>query len=168
MRFHRFLISSLCASAIIISSCSEDIEPTPFTFSKNFTGNNDKTWRIEKLVLRVKDKKDQTLSLSSCESDDLYKFYANDEKLFEVYNGSTTCDTDGDGIPDEDDLLVSYNWSYASANANLTMVVPHVFGYFVIPFIVKKVDSDEMQLEVFANDERTISYGLYFKLVNEN
>jgi hypothetical protein len=168
MRFHRFLLLSLCASVIIITSCSEEVEPSPFTFSKNFTGNNDKTWRIEKLVLTEKNKKDQTRVLSPCESDDLYKFYANDEKLFEVYNGSTTCDSDGDGIPDEEDLLVSYSWSYASANANLTMVVPHIFGYFVIPFVVKKVDSDEMQLQVFVNEEGTISYLLYFKLVNEN
>jgi hypothetical protein len=168
MRFNRFLISSLFASVIMIGSCSEENVPTPFTFTKNFTGNKDKTWRLDKLVVRVKDKKDQAQSLSACESDDLYKFYANDEKLFEVYNGTTRCDTDGDGIADEDDLLVTYSWSYASANANLTMVVPHIFGNFVVPFIVKKVDSDEMQLEIFADDERTISYGLYFKLVNEN
>jgi hypothetical protein len=163
MRLHKLSFFVFFALVIIATtSCSEDVKPTPFTFSKNFTGDNDKTWSIDKLVLRETGKKDQTLSLETCESDDQYKFYANDEKLFEVYNGNKKCATD------EDDLILSYQWSYASANANLTMVVPHIFGNFLIPFIVKKVDSDEMQLEVFLNEENTISYLLYFKVVNEN
>jgi hypothetical protein len=162
MRTKRFLIFACSALVAIASSCSEDITPTPFTFSKNFTGKSDKTWSMDKLVLRETGKKDQTLTLDACESDDLYKFYANDEKLFEVYNGNKKCATD------EDDLMISYQWSYASANANLTMVAPHIFGNFVIPFIVKKVDSDEMQLEIFLNEKNTISYLLYFKVVNEN
>jgi hypothetical protein len=162
MRTKKILIFAFSALVTIALSCSEDIKPTPFTFSKNFTGKSDKTWTVDKLVLRETGKKDQTLALNSCESDDLYKFYANDEKLFEVYNGSKKCATD------EDDLMVTYQWSYASANANLTMVVPHIFGNFVIPFIVKKVDSDEMQLEIFLNEGNTISYLLYFKVVSEN
>jgi hypothetical protein len=162
MRTRRFSIFAFSALVAIASSCSEDIKPTPFTFSKNFTGKSDKTWTVDKWVLRETGKKDQTLTLDACESDDLYKFYANDEKLFEVYNGNKKCATD------EDDLMISYQWSYASANANLTMVAPHIFGNFVIPFIVKKVDGDEMQLEVFLNEKNTISYLIYFKVVNEN
>jgi hypothetical protein len=162
MRVSKILIFSFFALVMLATSCSEDIKPVPFTFTKNFTGKSDKTWSVEKLVLRETGKKDQTLTLDACESDDLYKFYANDEKLFEVYNGNKKCDTD------EDDLMLSYQWSYASANANLTMVAPHIFGNFLIPFIVKKVDSDEMQLEIFLNEESTISYLLYFKVVNEN
>jgi hypothetical protein len=162
MRTDKFLMFSFCALVAIASSCSEDVRPTPFTFSKNFSGKTDKTWSVDKLVLRETGKKDQTVTLDACESDDLYKFYANDEKLFEVYNGNKKCATD------EDDLMVTYQWSYASANANLTMVAPHIFGNFLIPFIVKKVDSDEMQLEIFLNEQNTISYLLYFKVVNEN
>jgi hypothetical protein len=162
MHNNRFLIFLFCAAVAIVTSCSEDIKPTPFTFSKNFTGKSDKTWSVDKLVLRETGKKDQTLTLDACESDDLYKFYANDEKLFEVYNGNKKCSTD------EDDLMVTYQWSYSSANANLTMVAPHIFGNFLIPFIVKKVDNDEMQLEIFLNEKNTISYLLYFKVVNEN
>jgi hypothetical protein len=162
MHSNRFLIFSFCAVVAIVTSCSEDIKPTPFTFSKNFTGKSDKTWSLDKFVQRETGKKDQTVALDACESDDLYKFYANDEKLFEVYNGNKKCATD------EDDLLVTYQWSYASANANLTMVAPHIFGNLLIPFIVRKVDSDEMQLEIFVNEKNTISYLLYFKVVNEN
>ena len=146
----------------IICGCSETAEPKPYTYSRIFTGNKSKTWKLDRLVFREKDKQDENLGLSSCEKDDLYTFYANDERLFEVSNGSIAC-SDDDGA----DLLVSYTWQFNQANASLSMVTPHIFGYFFIPFIVKDANEKILELEIFLDEEATISYVLFFKLVDE-
>jgi hypothetical protein len=147
---------------LIAQSCTEEVKPRRFEYTKVFTGENSKTWKINKLVLRETGKNDDVLSLSSCERDDEYTFYNNAERLFEVTNGNVSCD------PDEDDMLISYNWAFTNSGATLSMVTPHVFGYFFIPFIVRKANDDAMELEIFLNDEATISYVLFFEAVDEN
>jgi hypothetical protein len=153
---------SLSLFMLCVLSCSEDVKPTPFTYTQVFTGQNSKTWSLDKVLLKKTGQDDQQITLSSCEKDDRYIFYANGERLFEVDNGRTSCDAT------EDKTLVSYTWSFANTNATLQMVVPHVFGNFIIPFIVTKATTSEMILAVFADEKNTISYVLYFKSVNEN
>ena len=144
------------------NACTEGITPKPYTESQLISGKTSKTWKLDKLVTRVDGKTDSPESLATCEKDDRYIFYANSEKLFEVKNGLNKCD------PDEDDELVSYTWAFNNATASLSMVVPHVFGYYYIPFTVKSVDSNDLELEVFINEEATVSYALYFSKVEEN
>lgn len=153
----------LIALTSIIGGCTESVEPTPYVYSKVFTGNVSKTWKIDRLIFREKGQQDEILGLANCEKDDLYTFYANDEKLFEVDNGNIAC-------PDDEgtDLLISYNWEFNQANASLSMVTPHIFGYFFIPFIVKDANDKDMELEIFLDEEATISYVLFFKLVDED
>jgi hypothetical protein len=155
-----FFISTLVL-LLAFANCTEQVKPTPYTYSKILTGEANKVWAIEKVLQRKTGTDDQTISLSNCEKDDRYTFYANDERLFEVTNGLLKC-------ADENDMLVSYNWSLNNATATLTMVVPHVFGNFIIPFIVTKAEKNSMVLEVFADANNTISYVLYFKLIDEN
>lgn len=145
-------------------SCSEETSPTPYTYTQLFTGKTSKTWAIDHVIQRKDGADDQTFTLASCEKDDRYTFYANAERLYEVSNGSLKCPAD----TPEPDMLVSYNWSFSNANANLTMVIPHFFGNYVIPFIVTKATASEMILEVFADEKNTISYVFYFKSVSEN
>jgi hypothetical protein len=145
-----------------VTACTEEVKPTPFTYTQVFTGESSKTWALDKVLLRKVGQDDQTVGLSSCEKDDRYIFYANEERLFEVDNGRFTCDDT------EEQTLVSYTWAFTNTNATLQMVVPHVFGDYFIPFIVTKATSNEMVLEIFADEKNTISYVLYFKSVKEN
>jgi hypothetical protein len=147
----------------ILNSCSESVEPKPYVYSQIFTGKTSKTWKLDRLVFREKGQQDEILGLSNCEKDDLYTFYANDEKLFEVDNGNVAC-ASGE---DDDGLLVSYTWEFNQANASLSMVTPHIFGYYFIPFIVKDANNKDMELEVFLDEDAKISYVLFFKLVDE-
>jgi hypothetical protein len=48
------------------------------------------------------------------------------------------------------------------------MVVPHVFGYYILPFIVKEASKNSMELEIFLDEEASVSYVLFFKVVDEN
>lgn len=149
----------------MFSSCSEEIKPKPFEASKVFSGENSKTWKLVGFVARKTGSEDFVYDLNSCVKDDRYTFYANDVKLFEVHNGNIACNGD-----DDDPLLVSYTWSFNNSNASLSMVVPHIFGYFFIPFTVVVVneDEDEMELEIFINEEGTESYAMYFEVVDED
>jgi hypothetical protein len=146
-----------------IISCSEDIKPTVYNYSQIFTGKTKRTWVINQIVQRQTGKKDKSLSLNPCGMDDKYIFYSNDEKLYEVNNGTSVCNGD-----DADPLLVSYTWSFNNANASLTIVMPHVFGNFLIPFTVLKATKDEMDLEVFFDQKNTVSYVFILKSSGEN
>jgi hypothetical protein len=146
---------------MLLGSCTEEIKPKKYTYSQLLTGQNNKTWKLNRIALRQAGKEEETLSLAPCQSDDRYIFYSNDEKLYEVKNGSQKCDQE------EESLLLSYEWSFTNANANLTMVIPHVFGYFLIPFIVKSIDNADMEVEVFLDEEATVSYVLFFKRTDE-
>lgn len=149
--------------SVMFSSCSEEIKPTSFEASKIFSGEISKTWKLVEFGARKVGSEDFVYDLNPCVKDDRYTFYANDVKLFEVNNGNFTCSED-----DSDPLLVSYTWAYNNSNASLSMVVPHIFGYYFIPFTVINASDDEMELELFINEEGTESYVLYFELVDED
>ena len=146
--------------ALLLFACEDTVVPKPYTLSQLISGKESKTWKLDKLVTRVKGT-DSPETLAPCESDDRYIFYANSEKLYEVDNGLKVCDNT------EDTKLVSYIWAFNNANATLNMVVPHVFGYYYIPFTVKSIDANDMELEIFINEEATVSYALFFKKVEE-
>jgi hypothetical protein len=150
-------------NALLLGACTEEIKPVSYDYTKIFTGENNKVWKLDKLVLRKAGEGDSQLSLSSCEKDDQYTFYNNAERLFEVTNGTFKC-TDDAG----EDMLVSYEWTFTNSSATLTMVVPHVFGYYILPFIVKEASKNSMELEIFLDEEASVSYVLFFKVVDEN
>jgi hypothetical protein len=142
-------------------SCSESVDPRPYTYSQIFTGKTKKTWKLDRFIERKSGEADLQYGLDICQRDDLYVFYANEEKLYEVDNGNAIC---FEGDPD---LLLSYTWEFNQANASLTMVLPNLFGYFLIPFTVKDVSKSDMELEIFLDEAATISYVLFFKRVDE-
>jgi hypothetical protein len=151
----------LVLMSLVLLSCTESVEPKPYIYTEIFTGKSNKTWKLDRFIERKSGEADQQYGLDICQRDDLYVFYANEEKLFEVDNGNVIC---FDGDPD---LLLSYTWEFNQANASLTMVLPNLFGYFIIPFTVKDVSKTDMELELFLNEEATISYVLFFKRVDE-
>jgi hypothetical protein len=141
-------------------SCTEEVTPTPYTFTQVFTGETSKTWDLKKLSAKEKNKDVVTYNLNTCQGDDRYIFYANAERLYEVTNGRTQCNSE------EEDLLISYTWEYNSATATLNMVLPHLFGYFIVPFTVVEITDKKMILEIPLNEENTTGYILEFTVVD--
>ena len=151
----------LTAILTVVVSCSEEVMPTPYTYSQIFSGKNSKTWQLRSILLWEEGKQDVTFTLPNCIKDDLYIFYANSEKLFEVKNGATKCDSE------EADILVSDTWTFINAGATLTITIP-ILAEFNLPYIVREVDKNDMLLEIFLDFEGTQSYRLAFKSVGEN
>ena len=146
---------------MVVFSCSEDVEPTPYTYSQIFSGKNSKTWKFKSIILWEEGKADVNFTLAPCVSDDHYIFYANAEKLFEVTNGPTKCS------PEEDDVLISDSWAFINAGATLTITIPFLAD-FSLPYIVREVDKNNMLLEIFIDFENTQSYRIAFEAIAEN
>jgi hypothetical protein len=142
-------------------SCSEEIAPTPYTYSQIFSGKEKKTWIFESIVLWEEDKSEVTLTLDNCISDDLYIFYADSEKKYEVTNGATKCATG------EPDLLLTDTWSFINGGATLNIILPFLSD-LTLPYIVREVSNTNMLLEIFIDQENTQSYRIAFKSTGTN
>jgi hypothetical protein len=157
MRNRYWLLIGLLAAL----GCTEQNEPIPYTYTQVFTGKISKTWRLDRIKLREPGEPDATLNLNPCSRDDLYTFYANEGKELKVENGASFCGSD------QEEELITYFWEFNQGAASLSMVLPNVFGYFFIPFTVKEARDNKMELEIFLDEDGTVSYLLEFKLVDE-
>lgn len=142
-------------------SCTEDPEVKPLTYTQIFSGKTFKTWVIEQVLVKKAGAPDQEITFSLCEKDDRYTFYADGEKSYVITNGGIKCD------PEEPDEYVRHTWSFVNAGAVLNIALPRLFGNFIVPFIVKKAEKTRMVLEIYANQENTISYQVHLKSVEE-
>lgn len=140
-------------------SCSEEITPEPFTFSKLFTGENNKTWKVVVFEETLDGKVIDRFSVP-CVADDQYTFFANPERRSEFKAGASKCFN-----PAEPSLIVD-SWSYQSGTATLTMLLP-IFADFPLPFIVKEIDDDDMELEIFFEGNAG-SYRIHFDAIDED
>jgi hypothetical protein len=154
-------LNVLLLAGSILASCSEELEVKPLTYTKVFTGETQKSWVIETILVKKTGFADQVITLDFCERDDRYTFFANEERAFVVTNGAFKCD------PDEADTYVEDSWSFVNAGAVLNIAMPRLFGNFIVPFIVREVNKEKMVLEIFANAENTISYQIILDAVNE-
>ncbi len=145
----------------MICSCSEEIVPIPYTYTEVFTGENSKTWKIKFLEETLNGKITERFSVR-CAVDDRYVFYANTEHKFQALTGALKCS--GTSEPNTIDEI----WTFTNASATLTMVLPFFSPDFPVPLIVKDVDSDEMELEYFFNDDNSGSFRIHFEVVDEN
>jgi hypothetical protein len=159
---HNFFISAILVVATFSgTSCSEEVAPTPYTYSQIFSGKNSKTWVFKSIVLWREGKSEIAYTLPSCMRDDRYIFYANNEKLYEVTNGPTKCS------PDEPEVIYSDSWSFINAGATLTIAIPFLADQS-LPFTVREISSKNMLLEIFINFELTESYRIGFESIAEN
>ena len=156
MRSLRYFLVSICLMAAV--GCSEEFTPTPYTYSKLFTGENNKTWKIklfeETLEGEIIDK-----FMVSCLTDDRYVFYANSERSFQAISGANKC------FEDEADVTTN-SWSFNNGNATLIMVLP-LFSDDPLPFIVREADEDDMEAELFFDETSTSSYRIHFEATDE-
>ena len=148
----------LCATMWVAFSCSEELKPTPYSYTKLFTGENNKTWRIRLFEETLRD----TVvgrSLPNCLTDDSFVFYANTEHRYETTSGSRQCFENESG-------LTTSSWSFSNSTATLTIVIPFLSDN-ALPFFVREADDDDMVIEIFLDEESTESYRLHFSAIDE-
>ncbi|MCU0339065.1 MAG: hypothetical protein MUE30_04215 [Spirosomaceae bacterium] len=144
-----FYVLTFGVMMVAASSCTEKIEPKPFTYSQLLTGTEKKTWTLSSATIVDEGDKFDIPGrelLSACQLDDQFIFYANEERKLEYSNGSTKCRTT------EPDLLFTDSWELTQANATLVMAIPRIFGGFLVPFTVKTLSENTLVLEVFFDD----------------
>ncbi|CAN5244339.1 hypothetical protein BH23BAC1_BH23BAC1_13170 [soil metagenome] len=131
---------------IMVSSCSESLEPKPQTYSQLLTGTESKTWRLTTIELVEGDSPPYTFNLPACISDDLYTFYAGSSKLYQVTEGATKCD------PDDEDIVVEDTWALVNANATLNFIFP-LLANVRLPFIVKRLTETNLVIEIYFDED---------------
>ena len=154
----RILYSLFFAAAGLAWGCAEELQPTPYPMSRLVSGENSKTWKIERFEYAVNDTVESRF-MESCLLDDRFKFYDNTERLYETTSGRVQC------FQDEPSMTTS-TWTFTNAKATLTMAMP-IFGDGTIPFFVRKLEADEMVLELFLDETNVESYRIYFSMTDE-
>ena len=147
-----------CICVMLGVSCSEDIKPTPYTYTRFFTGANSKTWKV-KLFEQTLDGKVVDRFLPSCLTDDRFVFQANSDHGYQTTSGSRKCF-------DEEQASTVNTWSFVNATATLTMVFP-LFDDNPIPFFVRKANNEDFEAELYFGDTQAESYRIQFELVDE-
>ena len=140
----------------VAAACTEQPEPIPYDYTKVFTGDIRKGWSIRSFQYTEEGKATQTGQLDDCLSDDIYIFYANEERRVEIVEGSSKCE------PGDPDLIAEGSWSFVNTNATLTLPFP-LLADFPLPFIVRSVEDDRMTLEIFFPDGKA-SYRFNFRV----
>jgi len=149
----------IIASFIIVSACSEQVEVVPYEYSRIFTGETKKGWTIRSFQYTEKGKATQTGKLDDCLSDDLYIFYANEERRMELLDNNNKCN------PNDPDLIAEGSWSFVNTNATLSLPFPLLSTSVpAIPFVVREVAEDRMTLEIFLDEGGTTSYRFNFSV----
>jgi hypothetical protein len=157
--FKRLKMLLLAVGLISVFSCEEELKVTPYTFTKLFTGETSKTWGVSFFEETLNGKVTDNF-LPSCIADDHFKFYANTEHLYETTSGTNQCFADEPG-------LSSSTWSYTSSSATMLMLLP-IFSDDPLPFFVRKVDSDDLEIEIFLDEKNTSSYRIHLKSIDED
>jgi hypothetical protein len=160
MNMKRFLLYFLLAALVIVSGCTEEIIPTPYTYSKFFTGENSKTWKL-KIIEETLDGKVIDRFPLACATDDRYTFFAATGHAYEALTGTNKCSSS------ELDVIENV-WTFNNASATLTMLLPFFSTDGSLPFIVREVDKSGMKLEIFLDEANTNSYRIHFDVVSED
>lgn len=140
-------------------SCSEEFVPTPYTYSKLFTGENNKTWQITLLEITLNGDVVSRF-MEPCLRDDAFIFYANTEHSFEALSGANKCFSE----PEPDQVVDS--WSFNNATSALVMVIPRISD-LALPYLVREADEEEMIVEIFFDQENTESVRVHFEATDE-
>ena len=158
----KFILIIFTSIITLVASCSEEKEIKPLTYAEIFSGGKEsKTWRVESIITKKEggEERNYLQLFELCERDDRYTFYDAEER-FTITNGSRLCD-------DEDDVLVDYNWSFTNAGALLYIPFPRIFGYYVIPFIVREATANRLTLFVYLDLENTVSFEITLVPAND-
>lgn len=145
---------SLIAILLTALACTEKVEPIPYNYTLKFTGDVKKGWSIRSYQYLEEGKGTQTGHLDDCLGDDLYIFFANEERRVEIRDNDQKC------VETDPDLLAEGTWGFSNTGATLTMPFP-LLSDGPIPFIVREVEDDRMTLEIFFSNNKA-SYRFNF------
>jgi hypothetical protein len=144
-----------------VVSCLQDVSPTPYTYTKVFTGEHSKTWKVKFLEQTLNGNVVQTFSVA-CSTDDEYTFFADPGHSYQAKTGSKKCFT----APEAD--VINDVWSFTNAAASLSMLVPFFDDTSPLPFIVLEAKKDKLVTEIFTNEKNTESYRIHFESTAED
>ena len=157
MRIRNLFLILVCL-ALLGVSCSEELKPTPYTYTRHFTGANSKTWKV-KLFEETLNGKVVDRFMPSCLTDDQFIFSANSDHAYQTTSGSKKC------FEEEAASTVS-SWTFVNATATLTIPFG-LFGDGPIPFFVIEAGDEDFVAELFFDQASTESYRIHFELVDE-
>ncbi|MBL7865022.1 MAG: hypothetical protein JNK10_09115 [Cyclobacteriaceae bacterium] len=140
--------------------CSEDVTVKPYTYTKFFTGEVKKTWKISFLEETLNGEVIDSFTVN-CSTDDEYVFYNNFEHTFEVHTGSKKCESPSEAA------LITDTWSFTNASATLSLILPIFTTDFALPAIVREAGNDKMELELFFDNDKS-SYRIHFAATDED
>jgi len=145
-----------------VFSCKEEVVPTPYTYTKVFTGEHSKTWKAKFFEQTLNGDVVETFSVS-CTTDDLFTFTANPEHSYKVTTGSKKCDSS----PAEGDEIID-TWDFVNATATLQIIFPVFDPTSRLPFIVREAKKNSMVLEIFFDETGKESYRIHFEVTDED
>lgn len=142
----------------LFGGCSEKTEPKPITYSQLLTGSTQKSWRLVSIIEIDQGQSSGVITpaqygLPACFADNLYTFYANDERKYELGGGTAKCRST------EPDVLLTDTWTLVNANASLEFVFPVHAGERV-PFIIKTLTKDVLTIEYYEDIDVSFRYTL--------
>ena len=143
----RFLLIPILLVGLL-TGCSQKIEPVPNTYSQLLTGTEKKTWKLVSLQIFDNGQGSGVIpvqnGLNPCIADDLYTFYANDERKFELNEGSVKCNATNP------DLLLTDSWTLINADASLEFPLRVLGGSF--PWTIKNLTASVLTIEYYFSD----------------
>jgi hypothetical protein len=157
----------LLLSTLFLFRCAETVKPTPYDYTKVFTGESAKGWELTAIQIKQQGTGDINLDrtalrdgvgIAECALDDHYIFYADSEHTFQIQEGASKCDAA------DPDVYYSGSWSFVNSNASLSFVFP-LLSSGRLPYIVREITSDQLVVEIFLDENNTASYRVYFKSV---
>lgn len=150
-------IISTASLLFMLIACTEEVKVTPFTYQQAFTGEEKKGWSIRSVQLLQDGKGTQTFQLDQCITDDVYVFYNNSERTYQVTEGATKCNESDPGT------IVDSSWGFINSTASLTIIMP-LLSSDPLPFVLKEVDNAKMVLDIYFDEDHS-SYRFNFKPV---
>lgn len=151
----------IIALAVLLFSCTEKVEPTPYTYPQLISGKEKKAWKLNAISFIEDGKNDINYSLPECILNDLYTFYGNQEKRMEASEGASKCSAS------DPNIFLQDSWSFVNATASLTFIFP-LLADVPLPYIVTELNGSNMTLEIFADQEATQKFRMKFRATSQD
>lgn len=134
------LVGLLCS----IGGCTEEVEPKPQTYSQLLTGTSSKSWRLTGIQLIEANAQPVSYNLqNNCVYDDVYVFYADRDRKYEIQEGASKC------APEDPDIYVEDTWSIVNATGTINFYFP-VLG--ADSYTLKSLTENTLTIEYYVTD----------------
>jgi hypothetical protein len=158
----KYTLQILVCLSLLLAGCSEEIEPKPLTYTQLLSGTTSKTWKLTGWQIVESGKDPQNFNINDpsdpdvCLYDDLYVFYADEGRTFELQQGADKC-------IEGPDTYFTDTWSLVNATATLNFGIPF-FG--VGPYTIRRLTEKSMSVEYYFK-EYNFSYRFIFTSQND-